>query len=114
MFYLNPSDNIDPKQGRPKSEEDGVYLDDLADGAVLELETKHHRYKIVKSAHAQACISGHPKFCPEPVSVEIDGSGGAGQELKPGYIGRGLHLIFEHPVYRTITTSRILDIHRIG
>jgi len=32
----------------------------------------------------------------------------------PGFIGRGMHLIFEHPVYHTITTSRILEIHRIG
>ena len=114
MSHLDPRDEINPKQGESGSEEDGVYLDDLADGAVLELETKHHRYKIVKNAHARACISGHPKFCPEPVTVEIDGSSSAGQELKPGYIGRGMHLIFEHPEYHTVTTSRILDIHRIG
>ena len=114
MPYSYVSDEIDPRESQPGSEPDGVYLDDLAEGAVLELETKHHRYKIVKSNHTRAYISGHPKFCPEPVTVEIDGSGGAGHGLKPGYIGRGMHLIFEHPVYHTITTSCILDIHRIG
>jgi hypothetical protein len=114
MPYVNPSDEIDSKEGQTGSEGEGVYLDDLADGAVLELETKHHRYTIVKSTHAQACISGHPRFCPEPVTVEIDGSGGAGQGLKPGYIGRGMHLIFEHPVYHTVTTSRIVDIRRVA
>jgi hypothetical protein len=114
MPHANPSNEIDPREGQPGSEEEGVYLDDLAEGAVLELETKHHRYTIVKSHQAQACISGHPKFCPEPVTVEIDGSGGGGCALKPGYIGRGMHLIFEHPVYHTVTTSRILDIRTVA
>jgi hypothetical protein len=30
--------------------------------------------------------------------------------IKTKYVGRGMHLEFEHPVYRTIITSRILDI----
>jgi len=94
--------------------EDGVYLDDLADGTELELETKNHHYRIVKSTRSQARISGHPKICPEPVTVEIEGSSRAGfAGFKPGFIGRGMHLTFEHPIYRTVTTSRILEIHRL-
>jgi len=93
---------------------EGYYLDELEEGAVLELETRNHRYTIVKSARAEARISGHPRLCPESVVVHINGSGGGGYELMPGFIGRGMHLIFEHPVYHTITTSRILEIHRIG
>ena len=114
MSHSNLSDEMDPRHGQPEAEEQGVYLDDLADGAVLELETRHHRYKVVKDSQDQASISGHPKYCPEPVTVQIDGSGGGGYELKPGYIGRGMHLVFEHPVYHTITTSRILDIRRVA
>ena len=114
MPHPSPGDEAGPSKSQSEGEQGGVYLDDLADGTVLELETKHHRYKIVKSAHAQACISGHPKFCPEPVTVEIDGSGGGGCALKPGYIGRGMHLIFEHPVYHTVITSPILDIHTVA
>ncbi|HEV2178220.1 MAG TPA: hypothetical protein VGW33_13625 [Terriglobia bacterium] len=94
--------------------EDGVYLDDLADGAVIELETAHHHYRLVKSAHDEARITGHPKFCPEPVTVEIDGSVDDDFSVRPGYIGRGLHLVFEHPVYHTVTTSCILDVHRVA
>lgn len=99
---------------RKPQPEDGVYLEDLADGAELELETKNHHYKIVKSAHAQARISGHPQICPEPVTVEIEGSSRRGLVgFKPGFIGRGMHLTFEHPIYHTVTTSRILQIHRL-
>jgi hypothetical protein len=107
------SDQFDHEAGQVSSG-DGVYLDDLADGAALEVETKHHRYKIVKTAHTRAHISGHPRYCPEPVTVEIEGSAGGGTTLKPGFIGRGMRLIFEHPTYHTVTTSRIADIHRIG
>ena len=114
MSHSSLSDEIDPKGLQAAGEEEGVYLDDLADGAVLEVETRHHRYKLVKNSQARAFISGHPKYCPEPVTVQIDGSGGGGRELKPGYIGRGMHLVFEHPVYHTITTSRILDIRRVA
>lgn len=113
MPHPNPNDETDREAGQPGSE-DGVYLDDLADGAALELETKHHHYTIVKSAHTQARIAGHPKFCPEPVTVEIYGSAGGGFSLRPGYIGRGMHLVFEHPVYHIVTSSRILDIHRVA
>lgn len=112
MPYRNPSDEIDREPKVPASD-DGVYVDELADGAVLELDTKYHHYRIVKTP-TDIRISGHPKFCPEPVTVEIDGSTGRGFPLKPGYIGRGMHLIFEHPVYHTVTTSRILDIHRLA
>jgi hypothetical protein len=107
------SDKIDYEAGQASSE-DGIYLDDLADGAALEVETKHHCYKIVKTAHTRARISGHPRYCPEPVTVEIEGSAGGGTTLKPRFIGRGMHLVFEHPTFHTVTTSRIADVHRIG
>jgi len=93
---------------------DGIYVSDLPDGASLEVETKHHCYKIVKLALTQARISGHPTYCPEPITVAIEGSAGEGSALKPGFIGRGMHLMFQHPTYHILTTSRIVDIRRIG
>jgi len=94
--------------------EDGVYLADLADGAELEVETRNHHYRIVKGADAQVRISGHPEICPEPVTVEIEGSSRSGLVgLKPGFIGRGMHLTFAHPTHHLVTTSRILEIHRV-
>ena len=58
-----------------------------------------------------ALISGHPEFCPEPVLVAIAGSTWGGSMLKLRYIGRGMHLEFCHPEYRTpIVTSRIEEV----
>jgi hypothetical protein len=94
--------------------QDGVYVEDLPQGAVLELETKYHCYTLVKAASGQVLISGHPVICPEPVLVEIEGSVTHGLKLKIGFIGRGLRLKFHHPAYHTLTTSRILDLRQIG
>ena len=95
----------------PPTNEDGVYLDDLQEGAVVELETEHHHYRIEKRDHAEARISGHPTLCPEPITVHIEGSTRRGLLPKPGFIGRGMHLIFEHPVFHSVATSRIREIH---
>ena len=89
---------------------DGVYLDDLAEGVVLEVETSGHRYTIVNRTHGEALISGHPRFCPQPTVVVIGGSGLGGCLLKAGFIGLGMRLTFQLPTHRTITTSPIIQI----
>ncbi len=90
--------------------EGGVHLDDLGEGMVLEVETQHHEYTIVNRGGGQALICGHPKYCPDPVPVRIDGSTWGGSMLKVRYIGRGMRLEFRHPVYQTILTSYIVEV----
>lgn len=90
--------------------EGGVYLDRLPAGAELEVRTQNRNYRIVNEGEGRATISGHPKFCPEPVSVRIGGSSWGGSMLKMSFIGRGMHLEFVHPAYQTVTTSRIVEI----
>ncbi len=112
MPHLNHA--IDFSPGRLGSEE-GFYLGDLAEGAVVEFETQHHHYRLIKSAETHARLSGHPKFCPEPVDVEIEGSFGGGPPSMPhpGFIGRGMRLLFKHPIFDEVTTSRIREIHKL-
>ena len=90
--------------------EGGVYLKDLPEGHELVIRTENRSYHVVKQAKSTVLISGHPKFCPDPVLVNIHGSSWGGSMLKMAYIGRGMHLEFRHPEYRTVTTSRIVDI----
>jgi hypothetical protein len=90
--------------------EGGVCLDDLSEGAVLKVETQHHGYTIVIRGRGRDLISGHPKYCPDPVPVSIAGSTWGGSMLKLRFIGRGMQLEFQHPKFRTIITSRIVDI----
>ncbi len=90
--------------------EGGVYLDDIPEGEVLEVETQNREYTIVFGRCGKELIWGHPQYCPDPVAVSITGSTWGGSMLKVRFVGRGMHLEFQHPTYRTISTSRIVDI----
>ena len=96
---------------------EGIYMKDLPDGSVVDIETQHRHYRLVKKDNSHARISGHPEYCPEPVDVEIEGSIEKGPSLlpNPGFIGRGMYLVFKHPRYeQIITTSRIREIHKVA
>ena len=90
--------------------EGGVHLRDLAPSSVLSIQTRNRVYTVVILTDDSVLISGHPEFCPEPAEVRINGSTWGGSMIKTKYVGRGMHLEFEHPVHRTIITSRIVDI----
>jgi len=90
--------------------EGGVHMRDLLPGTVVSIQTLNHVYKMKVLGEDTAVISGHPTFCPDPTEVRIHGSTWGGSMLRTKFIGRGMHLEFEHPVHKTILTSRILDI----
>ena len=111
LFRPHPNFSDEVNRNIIRSEiEGGAYLDHLSEGAVLEVETHNHRYTVVNCGRGQALICGHPQYCPEPVLVKIVGSTWGGSMLKIEFIGRGMHLEFWHPTYRTIRTSRIMDV----
>ncbi len=89
--------------------EGGVHLDSLAEGTSLVVETENRSYRL-EFRDGGTFISGHPLFCPYPVPVSVRGSNWGGSMLKMDYIGRGMHLEFHHPDFKTITTSRIVEI----
>jgi hypothetical protein len=112
MGYAFPNVVFDIMEKAPATD-DGVYLDELEPGAVIELETKNHRYTVEKRSTGETRISGHPTLCPTPLAVQIGGSRSSEQGLRRGFIGRGMHLVFEHPQQGTVSTSGILEIRRI-
>ena len=77
---------------------------------MLAIQTQNRFYTVVSLGDDTALISGHPEFCPDPVQVRIHGSTWGGSMLKTRYVGRGMHLEFEHPVHETVITSQIVDI----
>ena len=111
VFMPHPNLGDEVNENIVKSEiEGGVYLDELGEGVVLEVETQNHGYTIVTGGRGKELICGHPVYCPDPVAVRIAGSTWGGSMLKVRFVGRGMHLEFLHPNYRTITTSRIVAI----
>jgi hypothetical protein len=112
MFTPHPNLSDEANNNIVRSEiEGGVSLGELPPSTVLEIQTQNHRYTAVFLGESQVLISGHPEYCPEPVLVAIAGSTWGGSMLKLRYIGRGMHLEFCHPEYRTpIVTSRIEEV----
>ena len=47
--------------------EGGVFLNNLPQGAVLEIETQNRVYTLVSREDGDALLSGHPTFCPDTV-----------------------------------------------
>lgn len=97
--------------GLPESDA-GVYLDDLAVGVQIRVETGHTTYQIENRSDGKVLIQGHPKYCPEPVEVDLLGSTRGGTMLKMGFIGVGLRMEFLHPTLGMISTSRVVAIHQ--
>jgi hypothetical protein len=90
--------------------EEGVDLCDLPVGAVLEVETGHHTYRVENRGDGKVLIAGHPQYCPEPVLVDLHGSIGEGSMLKMWFIGRGMRMEFRHPQFGPVWTSRVREI----
>lgn len=111
---LTPHPNLSDEVNRHivQSEiEGGVFLQDLPASTVLQIHTCHHCYTAVLLGGSQALLSGHPEYCPSPVPVAIAGSTWGGSMLKMHFVGRGMHLEFHHPEYRTpIVTSPVREI----
>ena len=109
MPHPNFSDEVNRNLAQSEIE-GGVCLDTLSDGEVLEVETRNRWYTIVVGRRGKDLIWGHPQYCPEPLAVRIVGSTWGGSMLKVRFLGRGMHLEFQHPTYRRIVTSRIVEI----
>ena len=106
----DPASEIQGFLNRPTPEEEGISLDDLAAGAVLEVETRHTTYRIQNLGDGKAMISGHPDYCPNPVEVELIGSNWGGDFPRMRFIGKGARLEFWHPVRGIVRTSRIMEV----
>ncbi len=112
LFTLHPNLSDEVNHNIVQSEiEGGVYLEDLALGSKLEVQTQHRWYTVVNCGDGWALISGHPTYCPQPLLVRILGSNWGGSMLKAAFIGQSMHLEFRHPEYLTpIITSCIREI----
>jgi hypothetical protein len=80
----------------------------LANGSVIEVETKSRHYRIECLGGNAISISGHPEYCPLPVSAQLHGSVDKQGTLEFGVIGRGMRLRFLLDERRPVTTTRVV------
>jgi hypothetical protein len=83
----------------------------LAQGSLIDVETKTRHYRIECLGGNSIRISGHPEFCPHPVPAQVHGSVNQEGTLELGLIGRGMRLVFLLDQRRPVTTSRVLHVH---
>lgn len=88
---------------------EGVQLGELGEGSRVRVRTANRSYEL-EFRGGQVWISGHPEYCPHPVPVKVRGSGWGGSMLRMAFLGPGLRMEFEHPVFATITTSPIVSV----
>jgi hypothetical protein len=93
---------------------EGVYLNTLATGSTIDLETRSRHYQIEYLEGDRIRISGHPHWCPTPTLARLCGSRGGPDGFAEGYIGCRMRLVFERLDNRIpVTTSEVTDIRVI-
>jgi len=90
--------------------EQGVNLDELPVGAVLDVETANSLYHIENRGHGEILISGNSDICPTPVPVNFHGSLRGHSSLKANFIGPDLSMEFRHPERGIVRTSHVREI----
>jgi hypothetical protein len=88
-----------------------VDLGSVLPGSIIDVETKSRHYQIECLGGDAVRISGHPKYCPQPVEANIPGSINRAGILEAGLIGAGNRLMFRMPGQRPVTTSRVIRVH---
>ena len=110
---LNPPPGFHPAVESPVSDiEAGLDLNAMPKGAAAEVETRHTTYRFEYLGDGKAVISGHPQFCPEPVVVDLFGSVLGGQ-TKVLVVQPGMKMLFSHPSFGVVSTSRVLRVHEL-
>ena len=107
-----PAHSVAPSTAGAPEHLQGIALDELPIGAVVDVETGHNTYRLENRGEGKALISGHPMYCPEPVLVDFHGSAGP-STLKMWLIEPGLKMEFQHPTFGIVRTSRIRSVRQM-
>ena len=82
----------------------------LAPGSRIDVETTSRHYQIECLGGSAIRISGHPKYCPDPVPAHLHGSLDKEGLLEHGLIGKGRRMMFLLDDARPITTSNVVGL----
>jgi len=84
----------------------------LEPGSVVDVETRSRHYRIECLGGSAVRISGHPQFCPSPVSADLRGSLNHEGGIDAGLIECGCRMLFVVEDRLPITTSKVLHVHQ--
>jgi hypothetical protein len=111
VFIPHPGFSAEVNRNIVQSEmEGGIHLDQLSEGAVLDVERSIIGTRSSAAPQAKHSSQVTPTTTLNLCRYIIADSTWGGSMLKMRFIGRGMHIEFCHPIYHTITTSRVVDI----
>ena len=87
---------------------EAVDCTNLAGGSWIDVETKSRHYRIECLGGNAIRISGHPEYCPQPVTARLHGAVDRQGALEFGMISRGLSFRFLLNERQPITTTRVV------
>ena len=88
----------------------GLFLTELSQGRVVRVETANRTYQIRHLGDGQAEISGHPRYCPDPVKVRLHGTQWLDSKIPACYLAPGMRLQFTDPKQVSVMTSPIRSV----
>lgn len=88
----------------------GVFFSGLTPGRVVRVETANRTYQIRNLGNGEAEISGHPRYCPEPVKVRLHGTHWLDSRIPECYLAPGMRLQFTDPKKVSVMTSAIQNV----
>ncbi len=88
----------------------GLFLTDLPSGRVVSVETANRTYRIRHLGNGEAEISGHPRYCPNPVKVRLHGTHWLDSKIPACYLAPGMRLQFTDPKQVSVMTSQIRSV----
>ncbi len=94
---------------------EGVHLTELEKGSLIDIETKSRHYSVEYLGGDRVRVSGHPRWCPTPVVARLEGSLGDSGVFEPGFVGPGMHMVFQRFDDRLpVTTTEVKDLRLAG
>jgi hypothetical protein len=88
-----------------------VDLNRMEPGSVVDVETRNHHYKIECVGGNKIRISGHPQYCPIPVTAQLEGALNRKGLLDAVFIESGKRLLFVVEERIPVRTSEVVHVH---
>ena len=88
----------------------GIVLTETSVGTEIEARTANNVYRLTHARQGLIEISGHPKYCPNPVCVPVGGARWLDHSSKLPFLAPGMSIQFADGTGRSVLTSIVQSI----
>src|SRR5690606_16564851 len=88
----------------------GIVLTETTVGTAIEARTANNVYRLTHAQQGHIEISGHPKYCPVPVSVAMGGARWLDHSTVRPFLAPGMSIQFVDRKGRSVLTSMIQSV----